>query len=338
MNLRPGTPPSIRELRIARRLESRGQRDLFGELLKLRGFALGEGYSLGRLCAVGGEGALYAVHSDVDPSLPLVGKIPVVSWHTPIDLTSSILRLARAIIDHEANLLETAGSPFLPQFEELLEFENPLLESARGGEFAEPEPCLVMERLSGHDLDVWICRVHRGGLVGRESLRATLDRIAVWLLHALVDLEGRDFLYADLRPGNLRVVGRPDRRVRLLDAGSCVRPGENAGRFPHVPSYLPPDLLRAAERGEQLVATPKTQAVMAGRTLYEVATGETPRAGTPVDTVKLENAPISPNVAEVIRALANGECEDCATALLPLTSEVEGVEAAEDRAEPSGAS
>jgi hypothetical protein len=332
MAIRPGTPPSIRELRIARRLEARGQQGLFGELLKLRGFTLGEGYSLGRLLAVGGEGALFDVHSEVDPSLPLVGKLPVVPWHAPVDLTSRVLRLARAIIDHEANLLETAGSPFLPRFEELLEFENPLLEAARGGEFAEPEPCLVMERLSGHDLDVWSCRMHRGGHAARATLRASFDRIAVWLLHSLVDLEGRGFLYADLRPGNLRVVGRPERRVRLLDAGSCVRPGEDGGRFPHVPSYLPPALLRVAERGTRLVATPEIQAVMAGRTLYEVATGEIPHAGAPVDVAKLLRAPISPNYAEVITALANGDCADCATALDHLSSEFV------EEPEPSGAS
>ena len=332
MALRPGTPPSIRELRIARRLESRGQRALFGELLKLRGFPLGEGYSLGRLLAVGGEGALFEVHSEVDPSLPLVGKLPVVAWHAPVHLTSRVLRLARAIIDHEANLLETAGSPFLPRFEELLEFENPLLETARGGEFSQPEPCLVMERLSGHDLDVWVCRVHRSGYAARATLRATLDRIAVWLLHALVDLESRDFLYADLRPGNLRVVGRPERRIRLLDAGSCIRQNDDGGRFPHVPSYLPPALLREAERGARLVATSQIQAVMAGRTLYEVATGEAPRAGAPVDQEKLFRAPISPQVAEGIAALANGDCPDCATALEPLSGEVP------EEPDPSGAS
>ncbi len=321
MAFRPGTPPSIRELRIARRLESRGQMKLFDQLLKLRGFVLGEGYSLGRLFAVGGEGALFEVFSEVDPSLPLVGKIPAVAWHSPINLTSRVLRLSRAIIDHEASLLETAGSPFLPRFEELLEFENPLLEAARGGLFAELEPCLVMERLRGQDLDVWVCRVHRGGHISRETLRASLDRISIWLLHALVDLEGRGFLYADLRPGNLRVVGRPDRRIRLLDAGSCVQQGASGGRFPHVPSYLPPSLLRAAERGEPLVATPEIQAVMAGRTLYEVATGEIPHAGSTVDMVKLFRSPVSPDIVEIIAALANGDCTDCATALAPLATE-----------------
>jgi len=294
--------------------------ELFEELLKLRGFVLGEGYSLGRLFAVGGEGALFEVVSEVDPSLPLVGKIPAVAWHSPINLTSRVLRLSRAIIDHEANLLETAGSPFLPRFEELLEFENPLLEAARGGLFAELEPCLVMERLGGQDLDVWVCRVHRGGHISRETLKASLDRISIWLLHALVDLEGRGFLYADLRPGNLRVVGRPERRVRLLDAGSCVQQGTNGGRFPHVPAYLPPSLLRAVERGEPLVATPEIQAVMAGRTLFEVATGEIPHAGSTVDMVKLFKAPVSPDVIEVIAALGNGDCASCAAALSLLST------------------
>jgi serine/threonine protein kinase len=309
------TEPTIREYRIARRLQARGNGGLFDQLLRLRGMPLGEGYTFGRLFAVGGEGAIYHVTSDAKPDAALVGKIPVVDWHRAVDLTSRIVKRARAIIDDEANLLETAGSPYLPRFEELLEFSNPLLEAERGGEFAEPEPCLVMERLGGQDLDVWLCRVHRGGELEEERLSLCLSRMAVELLRALADLDDRGFLYADLRPGNLRVIGRPLRRIRLLDAGSCVRHGEEGGRFPHVPSYLPPELFRASEQGEWIAASSAIQAAMAGRTLYELATGQAPRAAAPIDLEELSKAPIPASLVQVIAALAAEEITDCRDAL-----------------------
>ncbi len=312
-------PPTERELRIGKRLQARREERLFDALLALRGVEMGERFRLRRLLAVGGEGAIFTVSDQKDPEARLVGKVALQPWHKPIRLTSKLLKERRGILSREAALIRDAGSPFLPEFRELTLFRNPLLDPARAGAFAEPEPCLVMERLPGQDLDLWLCRVHRGG-INRRALRPTLDRITVGLLQALADLEQRGYLFADLRPGNLRVVGRPERRVRLLDAGSCVQQGTNGGRFPHVPAYLPPSLLRAVERGEPLVATPEIQAVMAGRTLYEVATGEIPHAGSTVDMVKLFKAPVSPDVIEVIAALGNGDCASCAAALSLLST------------------
>jgi hypothetical protein len=174
-----------------------------------------------------------------------------------------------------------------------------------------------MERLPGQDLDAWLCRVHRGG-VRREVLRPSLDRITVGVLQALADLERRGLLYADLRPGNFRVVGRPQRRARLIDAGSCVPRGAPGIRFPHVPSYLPPRVYRAAAEGEPIVATPALLASMAGRTLYEVATGVAPKAGGYIDMQRLAKAPVTPRVGEAIAALANENCRSCLAALRAL--------------------
>ena len=312
-----GSEPSPRERRIGLRLAARREEPLVECLLRLRGRAGDERFTLGALRAVGGEGAIYDVTDRDDPGAPLVAKIPLAAWHRPVHLTSKLIARRRKIVLDEAAALRDIGSPFLPAFRALAHFANPLLEAARGGEFAKPEPCLVMERLPGQDLDAWLCRVHRGG-VARKVLRPSLDRIAVGLVQALTDLERRGWIYADLRPNNLRVLGRPLRRIRVLDAGGLVRADDPDARFPHVPSYLPPRLFRAVDRGEEIHPSVPVQAAMAGRTLFEVATGHAPQAGTYVDMEKLARSPISPPVALVIASLANGDYPDCAGALAAL--------------------
>jgi len=308
-------PLTRRERRIGKRLVSRNERPLLDALLGLRGTPLDDGHRLGRLFAVGGEGALFELTGG-EPGPRLLGKIALVPWHKPVKLSSGVLRAKRKVLQDEAVVLRAAGSPFLPASPGLAHFDNPHVESARGGAFAEPEPCLVMERLPGHDLDKWICRVHRG-VPDRAMLRRTLDRLCVGVIQALVDLENRGYLYADLRPGNLRVVGRPDRRVRLLDAGGCVPTGGDGRRFPHVPSYLPPDVFRDQAR-DGLRPSSEVQAVMAGRTLFEVATGLAPKAGRHIDVVRLLRSPVSAPVSEAIAGLAQGTLPHCAQALQAL--------------------
>ncbi len=298
-------------------MEARGEKGLFACLLQLRGRAMRERFHLGSLLAVGGEGAIFVVTDDADPSARLVAKIALAPWHKPVQLTSKLLRRCRAVVETEARLLMVAGSPFLPHLEGLQQIDNPLLEAERGGEFGKPEPVLIMERLGGQDLDAWLCRVHRSG-GDRKKMRRTFDRLAVGVLQSLSDLEKRGYIYADLRPGNLRVVGRPDRRIRLLDAGGCVKKADDEARFPHVPSYLPPRLFWEAERGNALHPSSATQAAMAGRTLYEVCTGEAPKASRHLDMVRLLRSPVSPPVAEVVAGLANEEYPDCEHALTVL--------------------
>ncbi len=311
------TPLTPRERKIARRLAARGRGALFECLRRLRGVRMRERFELGELRAVGGEGAIFTVRDRGDGTSRLLGKLPIVPWDRPIRLTSKILRAARAVVEGEARILTVAGCPYLPHCEGLQQFDNPLLESARGGEFARPEPCLVMERIGGQDLDTWLCRVHRGTL-DPQRVRATLDRVVVGVLQALTDLEQRGFVYADLRPGNLRIVGRPRRRVRLIDAGGVVRADGSGTRFPHVPSYLPPDVFCAEQKGRAIVATPALHAAMAGRALYEVATGEAPQAARELDSERLAASRVSSAVAAVIDALARGGHPACSSGLSAL--------------------
>ncbi len=305
---------TARERRIGRRMESRGERPLFDSLLELRGIAMNDGYYLGDLVAVGGEGAIYDVRNVTRPRLRLVGKVALIPWHRPIRLTSRVLRAQRENIEAEARVLEEMQSGYMPRSLGITTFTNPLSEKERGGAFAASEPCLVLERLRGYDLDVWLCQVHRGYLEW-VPLRRVLDRIALEMLRALADLERRGFICADLRPGNVRVMGRPDRTIRLLDAGSCVRIGDKDAAFPHVPSYLPPGAFWASEAGERLVPSVPTHATMAGRTLFEIATGESPQAGSEIDADRVRHAPVSAPIAEVIAALSRGDFSSCREAL-----------------------
>lgn len=309
---------SGRERRIGKRLDARGERGLFDALCELRGIVVGDRYRIESLYAVGGEGAVYLARDTGDAAArPRIAKIPLAPWHQPLRLDSATIRAGRRVILDEARLLHRLASPFLPQCFGLLPFRNPLLEPARGAAFAEEEPCLILEKLGGQDLDAWLCRVHRGG-IAKDALRPHLDRLTVGLLQALVDFENRGWLYADLRPGNLRVVGRPKRRVRVLDAGGVVPIAGDGTRFPHVPSYLPPRLFTAAAEGRPIRCTPDVTAVMAGRTLFEVATGQAPKAGQHIDMMRLLRAPVSPPVAEAIAALAGGDLSHCADALASL--------------------
>lgn len=313
------TPPlAPRELRIAKRLDARGERAFFDAVTAFRGRVAGGRWRIDGVAAIGGEGVILAL-TDLSGAAPFrcVGKIAISAWHDPARLSSPDIRRARQALIDEARLLHRAKSPYLPQCLGVVPLANPHLERARGGAFAEDEPLLVLERLGGQDLDQWLCRVHRGG-IPKDTLRPHLDRIAVGMLQGLVDMLNRGWLYADLRPGNVRVTGRPKRRVRFVDAGSCVPADVAAGRFPHVPSYLPPRAFAAMSSGEVVRCDAAVQAVMAGRTLYEVATGQAPKAGSSIDMMRLLRSAVSPPVAEVIAALAGGELAHCADALASL--------------------
>lgn len=310
------TPPLLpHERRVCRVLEARGQPGLGETLARLDGTGFGGRFRLESLYAAGGEGVVFLARDLRDPEARLVVKMPLVPFHRPADLSSNFLRRRREQLREEARNLETIGSRFLPRTHGLHEVANPLLDHARGGEFALPEPVLVMEWMPGFDLDLWLARVHRSR-VPIQLLRRNLDRVAVVLLQALVDLEEHGFHYADLRPGNLRMMGRPERRIRLLDAGSLVEHGDESGRFPHVPAYLPPALFQhKRDTGETIVPTAAAQAVMCGRTLFEVATGVVPTPGCEVERDLLQDSHVSAPVAEVIDGLAVGDFDDVRRAL-----------------------
>ena len=295
------------EQRLSRRLEARGEPGLGEALIGLKGTIVGGRHRIEYLYAVGGESAVYVTRDLKAPNEPLkIAKVALLPLHRPIDLRSGKVRRQRNDLRIEGLYLSGSGSRFLPKFEGLIDFENPLLDPERGGAFKEPEPLILMEMLPGCDLDRWLARMHRSD-IPRPRMRRSLDRVAVTLLQALVDLYDRDFIYADLRPGNLRVMGRPERLVRLLDAGSLVRRDDQSGRFPHVPSYLPPRVFKDRMEGIRIIPSGECQAVMAGRTLFEVATGCIPLAGRDVDTSQLEESNVSPPIAEVVEGLCKGD-------------------------------
>lgn len=303
------------ERRIARRLEARGERGLAEALLGLKDVAFGGRYRFESLYAVGGEGAVYLVRDQQDRNTPLrVAKVALLPHHKPFELDAHGIRKRRYGLRVEAQYLAGSVSTFLPRHIGTFEFQNPLLDPARGDAFAELEPVLVMEKLPGRDLDVWLARMHHQQMP-LATMQRTLDRVAVVLLQALVDLYDRGFFYADLRPANLRMMGRPERRIRLLDAGSLVAIHDRSGRFPHVPAYLPPGAFQAHMAGELILPSADTQAVMAGRTLFEVATGTVPLPGMQVDFGLLPGSQVSPPVQEVVDGLCRGDFEHCRIAL-----------------------
>jgi hypothetical protein len=295
------------ERRVARRLEGRGLPGLGDVLAKLHGREIAGRWRLAELYAVGAEGAVFtATDFRGRQARRDVVKIPLLPYHRPAELSSSLLRHRRASLREEAKNLMKSRSPFMPAAHGVHDFVNPLVDKNRGGAFEEPDPALVMERLPGLDVDLWLARVHRSGIAAAK-LRPHLDEIALALLHALRDLNQRGFYYADLRPGNLRVIGRPLRSVRLLDAGSLVEVDDAGGRFPHVPHYLPPDQFeKRYMRGEAISPSPAVQAVMAGRTLYEIVTAIVPVPGRPIDGAALKSPAVSPLLADIVDGLATG--------------------------------
>jgi serine/threonine protein kinase len=304
-------PALLRERRLSARMLARGEHGLAETLLALKGVSFSGRYRFDSLWAVGGEGAVYLVHDAEDPSRPLVGKVPLHATHRPFDLTSQVVRERRRLMRLESVLLETNGSPWMPEAVGAFQFRNPALPARRGGVFVEAEPVLVMERLPGIDLDRWLTRAH--AVAGPGSGRGAgpvLDRIAAEILGAVADLRGRGWHYADLRPGNIRLLRRPERHVRLLDAGSLVAVDDRSGRFPHVPAYLPPKLFTEFCAGRPTSPDDATVATMAGRTVYEIATGDRVFPGEHVDTGRLETAPVHPAVVETVALLCAGEFAD----------------------------
>jgi serine/threonine protein kinase len=314
-----------RERRVIRRLEARGMKGLGQALVQLRGTQIEGKWELGPLYAVGAEGAVFLCHDVWDANQPMrVAKVALLPYHKPFSLSFDEVKSRRDRLREEAGYLQHSASSYMPQFHGLYHFPNPLLDPGRGGEFVEPEPVLVMERLPGFDLDYWLARVHRSS-VPRMIVRRNADHVAVVVLRGLWDLHERGYFYCDLRPGNIRIRGRSEHRVRLLDAGSLVRRDDTAHGFPHVPAYLPPELFeRSVTDGpETLVPSLEVQAVMAGRTLFEVATGRVPVPGQPVDYKLLRSETVSADIAELIGGLCGGSFPDVFHALRTLAKQTQ---------------
>jgi hypothetical protein len=304
-----------REERLVRRMVARGEAGLAEALCALKGVTFGRRYVFRSLYAIGGEGAVFDVDDTQAPrAVPLVGKVALHPVHQPFELTADGIRERRLALRRESVILATCGGDSMPADVGHYQFANPALDAGRGGAFGEAEPVLLMEKLPGLDLDRWLARVHRAG-VPLTRMTESLDRFAVGLLRGIDDLASRGFLFADLRPGNIRVLPTPFRHIRLLDAGSIVREHEVGERFPHVPGYLPPAYFHDAAAGKPIRMSHEVMAEMAGRALFEIATGEPPYPGEAVDLALLDDAPVSAAVSNVVRALVTGELQGVGAAL-----------------------
>lgn len=306
--LADGPALSLRERRVCRRAAAAGSPGLGEDLCRLDGALVGGRFAIDSLRAVGNETAVYLARDLFAPGVPrCIVKVAIPRLEGE---EFEALRRRRALLVAEAEHVAAAESPAMPRCFGM--FGGPV--GADDGPDAPDEPVLALEHLPGFDLDRWLARVH-ASRVPKPLLRRRLDEIAVVLLQSLAHLSARGLFLADLRPGRLRIHGRGPSGVRLVGGASLIRTDAAVNGFHHVAAYLPPELFRASREGQPIAPTPHVQAVMAGRTLYEVATGRVPMPGEPVPTAILYGENLSPAVAETVDRLCRGVFADVAEAV-----------------------
>ena len=74
-------------------------------------------------------------------------------------------------------------------------------------------------------------------------------------------------------------------------------------------------MFAALDSGARIVPSDRIQAVMAGRTLFEVVTGTTPVPGEDCDLDRVWEGAVSPPVAEAIAMMCRGNFSDMSSAL-----------------------
>ncbi len=307
-----GPALSPRERRVCRRAAAAGSPGLGEDLCRLDGALMGGRFAIDSLRAVGNETAVYLARDLFAPGVPrCIVKVAIPRLEGE---DFEALRRRRGLLAAEADHLAAAECPVLSRCLGL--FGGPV--DAGDGPDAPDEPVLALEHLPGFDLDRWLARVH-ASRIPKPLLRRRLDEIAVVLLESLAHLSARGLFLADLRPGRLRVHGRGRTGVRLVGGATMLRVDAAQNGFRHVAAYLPPELFRASREGQAIAATPHVLAVMAGRTLYEIATGRVPMPGEPVPTAILYGENLSPAVAETVDRLCRGAFADVGEAVAYLS-------------------
>src|SRR5262245_46704473 len=139
-------------------------------------------------------------------------------------------------------------------------------------------PFLVMELLTGEDLDAYIKR--RGPLDEAETVRLALPIIA-----ALNAAHASGVIHRDIKPSNIFLSKGPDDQIvpKMLDFGISKVMNDSSNPelslTPHhqvmgTPRYLPPEALHGARE-----LGPASDQFSLGVVLYECVTGCTPFAG-----------------------------------------------------------
>jgi serine/threonine-protein kinase len=179
----------------------------------------------------------------------------------------------------ERSLLSTAGSRqrFVLEGRAAAAIKHPNIVDITDVGVHEDVPFLVMELLTGEDLDVHLKR--QGPLDEASTVRLALPIITA--LHAA---HGRGVIHRDIKPSNIFLSQGPDDQIvpKVLDFGISKVMSEGASELsltPHhqvmgTPRYLPPEALQSPRD-----LGPASDQFSLGVVLYECVTGSTPYSG-----------------------------------------------------------
>ncbi|MBW4495478.1 MAG: serine/threonine protein kinase [Oscillatoria princeps RMCB-10] len=166
--------------------------------------------------------------------------------------------------------------------------------------FKEPLHCLVMEKITGSNLEEWMKERDKKPLKQEEALNCLKQ-----LVEILDKVHQQQFFHRDIKP--LNIMRRPDGQFVLIDFGAArevtgtylakVGQGQNVTGIVS-PGYTPPEQINGK-------AVPQSDFYALGRTFVYLATGqpptafpENPRTGK---LIWRDHAPqIEPDVADVI--------------------------------------
>ncbi len=237
-------------------------------------------YRIVRPLGGGGFGKTYEVS---DRGTPKVLKILYKNHPKAVEL-----------FQQEAVVLSRLQHPGIPKVEEDGYF------TFQPSNFKEPLHCLVMEKISGSNLEDWLKERHNKALSEEEVLECFKQ-----LVEILDKVHQQQFFHRDIKP--LNIMRRPDGQLVLIDFGAArevtgtylakVGQGQNVTGIVS-PGYTPPEQVNGK-------AVPQSDFYALGRTLVFLMTGqpptafpENPRTGK---LIWRERAPqISPELADVI--------------------------------------
>jgi len=267
----------LREHKIAEQLTASNLSGLFEWLMDLKGVCLNQKYTLRWLYAVGGQSIVYLAEN-YSQQMAIV-KIAFLPYHRAAYISNDDIRKARKRLQEESRLLQRFSTTTLPNFYELIEAPNPLHSPARGAEFAEREPYLVMEFIQGRNLLEIARQAHRNSQPDYEAIELLAWETALMVTNFCLSIAGQAeaYLYSDLNPFNLIFTDNLNNPVRILDAGSLIPFfSDRSVSPPFTEAYLPPEYCEAYEKGKNLYPTPTYVMYTLGKTLWEILTNRQP--------------------------------------------------------------
>jgi serine/threonine protein kinase len=317
------------------KLQARMLPGLYERLQSIKGFCLQQAYAVRSLFDVGGQGILYLAEDLLHEGMQVLIKMPFLPHHTPAYIDMEMIKQARNNILLEAYTLQLFPGTILPEFYDFFYGDNPLYDSAWDVQVTNREPYLVMEFIQGHSLEEDIFRRHSAQVVDYRAI----ERLAWDLAYEIADLceilwEQGHFLYTDLRPQNIMLAHRNDRRgisgwrrrfdlpekplpprkistpVRLIDAGSIICCRENLSAVPYHPSYIPPDLYKKGTAGESWLPDSEFVIFTLGKTLFQLITNREPLPGLNPDFGEPILQNYSPPLRSVLQGMHTGKYSD----------------------------